>query len=119
MMHFVSLPIFAVSVQKLVSFISSLCVLHLSFLYRLCLYGSVLGNVILMLVLFIHNITKSVPSGRVHILIFLLVYHFLHHIASLGSYSDKSIQILAHIHQIPVVLCSFCQINKSCPSRLT
>lgn len=67
------------------TFISSQLVLLLSVLYSLCRYGSLLGNPILMHLLFIHNIIKSVPSGRVHFLIFRLVYHFLHNIASLAS----------------------------------
>ncbi len=87
--------------QSLYLSVPNICVLLLSFLYSLCRYGTLLGNLILMLLLFIHNIIKSVPSGRVHFLIFRLVYHFIHHIASLASYSILS--FLAHIHQRSVV----------------
>lgn len=74
-----------------VSFISSATCFGSFFLsYKSCRYGTLLGNLILMLLLFMHNIIKSVPS--VHFLIFRLVYHFLHHIVSLSSYSAKSVK---------------------------
>ncbi len=57
--------------QSLYLSVPKICVLLLSFLYSLCRYGTLLGNLILMLLLFIHNIIKSVPSGRVHFLIIL------------------------------------------------
>lgn len=80
-----SFYLFVAEPYSVCTFISSQLVLLLSVLYSLCRYGSLLGNPILMHLLFIHNIIKSVPSGRVHFLIFRLVYHFLHNIASLAS----------------------------------
>ncbi len=84
---------FTVSVQRPGSLFSSLCVLLLSFLYSLRRYET------LMLLLIIHNITKSVSSGRVHFLIFLLFTIFF----IISLLSRRTLSFLAHIHQRSVV----------------